>query len=239
MSNELSDRAANFLDACVRTDAWAGPIRRETIAVDDALVDAGGGIDEALSRMVLFDERFGGRVISVIGGVLVGSLTLGCGARPSLWRSAGGEPVFRMAQHDSAQCAIVMSSSGQVGCSWSSEFHPLFDSIEHFIEDCAAWRQIRGWQYVAISDFDPGRVVGAVGAISPDKSASGEIARWWMADGVAVVAHPYLNPGRGSARQVAVLAADTLRSERVKEQLEVAGFGGQGSTAASLSGIVE
>jgi hypothetical protein len=209
------------------------------IAVDADLTGAGRGFEEALSRMVRFDERYGGRVIPVSGGVLAGSLTLGCGARPALRRSSGGKPVFQMARHDSAQCAVVMSADGAVGCSWATEFHPLFDSIEHLIEDCAAWRQIRGWKYVAISDVNPSRVVAAIGDISPDESASGESAKWWVEGGIAAVSHPYLNPGRGSSMQVAVLAASAEHAQRVKRALEAEGLGDQGATAASLWGVVD
>ncbi|MER6299584.1 hypothetical protein ABT247_08420 [Kitasatospora sp. NPDC001539] len=238
MSRELSERASKFLDDCTRVDAWAGPIRREMIAVNADLVRAGDGIDEALSRIVRFDALYGGRVIPVSGGVLAGSLTLGCGSRPVLRRSSDGRLVFQMARHDSAQCAVVMSADGAAGCSWSTEFHPLFDSIEHLIEDCAAWRQIRGWKYVAISDFDPSLVMAAIGDLSLDESASGESAKWWIGGGIAVVSHPYLNPGRGASMQVAVVAASAQHAERVKKTLEAEGLGDRGVTAASLWGAV-
>ncbi|GHI40540.1 hypothetical protein [Streptomyces violascens] len=238
MSRELSSRASNFLDSCVRTDAWEGPIRREMIAVDPGLAEVGDGTEEASSRMVFFDEHYGGRNIPVSGGVLAGSLALGCGTRPTLLRSTGDGLMFRMARHDSAQCAIMMSASGQVGSSWSSEFHPLFDSMEHLIEDSAAWHQIRGWHYVAISDFIPSRIVAIIGDVSLDATASGENAKWWLSSKVAIVVHQYLNPGRRS-KQVAILAADELEKVRVEQALEAEGIGDQGSIAASLWGIVK
>ncbi|MFF4155900.1 hypothetical protein [Streptomyces sp. NPDC001678] len=237
MSRGLSEWALSFVDACPKV-SLGGSFRRESVALNDSLIGAEGDLERMLSKMARFEERYGGLVVPVRGGVLAGSLTLGFGATPAVRRSDDGEPIIRMASHDSAQCAIVMSADGRVGCSWSGEFHHLFDSVEHLIEDCAAWHRIRGWWYAAVSDFDQDLVMSAAGGGALDDSVSGEKAQWRRADGIAVVSHPYLNPGRGASVQVAVLAADALKREWLKRKLESHGFGGQGETAASLLGRV-
>ncbi|WP_152645123.1 hypothetical protein [Kitasatospora griseola] len=238
MDSKFSRRAFEFLNGCTRTNTSGGPTGRDEISVAPELAETAETTEEAIARMVFFDEHYGGRIIPVRGGVLAGLLTLGTGARPSVLRSTGGEPMFRIGRHNSAQCAIVMSGDGRIGCSWSFEFHPLFDSIEKFIEDCSAWNQIRGWQYVAIADAIPVDIVTAIDDLHPDEFASGEKVKWWTSSRIAITSHPYLNPAR-SSEQVAILAASEIESTRIREALERKGYGSQGALAASLRKVVE
>ncbi|MBS2965833.1 hypothetical protein KGA66_22470 [Actinocrinis puniceicyclus] len=155
-----------------------------------------------------FKEYYEGHKIQVPGGALEGSIELTCGPDPKIRESSNGERFFRVAKHDTAQCSIVMSLSGIIGCSWVDEFHPLFDSIGKFVEDCAAWNDHRGWTYVATVDGPEKELISLFGDFRLDRGASGDLSKWWIRQDIAIVSHPYLNPSRGGGKKVTLLALD-------------------------------
>ncbi|MEK8225438.1 hypothetical protein NKG05_03830 [Oerskovia sp. M15] len=112
-----------------------------------------------------FARSYAGRYFEVEGGTLDGSIHLGGGAPPTVRLSRDGAPMLDAARHDMAQCQIVLSEAGQVGCSWTDEFHLLFDSVENFIEDCALWREHYGWWYAATLIDDPARIHTLLGGV--------------------------------------------------------------------------
>ena len=192
-----------------------------------------------------FDRSFSGCLIDIAGGVLEGVLALGCSVdlkgsylAPKVRSGRDGAAYFRMGRHDTAQCAIVMSSDGRVGALWLDDFQPLFDSPEYLIEDCALWSEIVGWKYVAVSESDVTMVLEWLGPLSVQDGASTTGASWWRGAGIALVAHPYLSPQRDSRRQVFVLASAGDRYRWARNVLEENGYGERCRLAEELWGTV-
>lgn len=167
-----------------------------------------------------FNRDFAGLRIPVLGGPLAGEVTLGTRRASPVWRLSDGMPVFRAADHDSAQCALVISADGVFGCSWAGEFTPLFDSLDGMLEDVAMWGTLQGWHF-AISDAggSAGSVVTRLGDVRLDEHCSGNMSRWWMGDQVAVSCAPFLNPGRSPRQQISVLVRDRSGASAVRNLL--------------------
>jgi hypothetical protein len=228
----LSARARSFGQRLATLEAFAG------VELDLPPVVDGSSEGVANCRAVIQRyQRFRGISLTVAGGPLEGTLTVGTrGSRP-FWRTESGTLVVRVGKHDSAQAAMVMSSDGTFGCSWSFEFTPLFDSFEAVVEDAAAWASLEGWRHVSVLAADPATVVQAIPGLEPDTAASGELSQWWTGDGVAVSAAPFLNQRRSSFPQVSVLAESTRKCAELRRTLP-ADLIEKGSVAADLHGEV-
>lgn len=200
----LSERAQRFFSANAV---------REAGTVLDSVADAWGREEaEGASLAVLLDtlnSRYGGLRVPVLGGQLEGMIRLGFSGRPdSVWEGSG-LLMARFAEHDTAQCALVVASDGRFGCSWAGEFSPLFESLEAMFEDVAVWGSLRGWRYVAEGDFPADEVCRVLGDMESDPVANGWLARWWFGQGLAVSAAAYLNSRRSSHPLVTVLGEST------------------------------
>lgn len=245
MVDGLSPRGVGFFGRCRRDDRSAVPIAPDALTGDVRELIEKQALESTIAQMRVFDRAFSGWVIDSAGGVLEGALALGCSVGhkggylpPMLRRGDTGEVYFRMGSHDTAQCAIVMSSDGAVGALWSREFQQLFDSPQHLVEDSALWSELAGWRYVAVLESDPAVVLEWFGPLSLDAAASGQVASWWMGDGLAVVAHPYLTPQSRPRRQVHVLASDDGSHRSARILLEDRGEGRRCRLAEEFWGVV-
>ena len=169
----------------------------------------------------LFEAQYGGLEVTVLGGVLEGKIRFGVGPSDAVWRDRQGVQMFRCASHPTLQCTIVSAVDGRLGCSWSREFTPLFDSVEVFLRDAAMWRVLQGWTYVAVGALDPARAADL--GLSPEGPGKG--ISWWTSPDVVMVAHPYLNPARSPDPQVFVLARNETVKDRVRTRLAASGVG--------------
>jgi hypothetical protein len=213
----LSDRARGFLV----THGSTRPAQSFTVDVSKSL-GSESELRPFVSRLEQVDARFSGLQFPVLGGQLAGTMRLGLSGQNNVWRAAVDILVARMATHDSAQCALVISSGGQFGCSWSGEFTPLFDSVDSMLEDVAVWGSLPGWRYVAFLDVELEGVRGAIGDLTADPDASGDLSQWWFGDGVAVSMMPYLNPRRSELSQITVLAESAAVAEEIRERMTAA-----------------
>jgi hypothetical protein len=197
----LSDRALRF----VRELTWR-------TAMADGVIEPcwpvgwDGDRSAMLSAARRFARRYGGLFVEVEGGPLEGSILLGGGTRPTVRLSREGTPMLDAAHHDTAQCQIVLSEAGQVGCSWTDEFHLLFDSVENFVEDCALWREHHGWWYAATLSDDPARIHALLGRCAVEELQLGSGVEWLFGSDVAVASHPFLTDI--APRRTVVLARD-------------------------------
>lgn len=108
--------------------------------------------------------------------------------------------------HATAQCQIVLSEGGQLGCSWTDEFHLLFDSVESFVEDCAIWREHLGWWYAATLSDDPVSIHLLLGQRATERVRLDSGADWPLGRDVAVASHRFLTDI--APRRTVVLARD-------------------------------
>ncbi|WP_328649034.1 hypothetical protein OHS58_17605 [Amycolatopsis sp. NBC_00348] len=240
-SAALTDRARSFLGDGILSPRWSRGVTASEVVIDNSI---GEEMKEIAKRfgdeLIEFDSSFGGRVVLIYGGVLEGELELGCGAGETVLRRKPDGGLFaRVARHDSAQCSIVMATDGRLGCSWSDEFHPLFDSVADFIEDCTRWNLVRTWRYVAIVDADVDSLGEIPALLELEESLSGSLSSWWSGDDVAVVCHCFLNPGREPSRQVMVLTAGDARTSSLRHDLARAGCGERQFLPADIRGRVK
>jgi hypothetical protein len=133
--------------------------------------------------------------------------------------------MFRAARHRDTQCNIAISENGAFGCSWSDEFHVLFDSVERFIEDSAVWEGFRGWHYAARLDGELGRLLGLIDEVVLDPVLSEGSVTWWIGRNIAIGSHPYLNPARSANNQSTVLARHSEDVPGLIEAMRQSGFG--------------
>jgi hypothetical protein len=118
-----------------------------------------------------FDKTYRGISVFSLGGPLKGELRLGINGERPIWRADHGVEIFRCGVHHAIQCAIVASIDGRLGCSWSGEFTPLFDSVELFIENAAAWATVQGWRYVAVGDISADLALDVLDGLTVDALA--------------------------------------------------------------------
>lgn len=217
----LSMRAARFLEQSLRAVDQPPP---SSIVIDaTGLMDESCDLDEIHRLAHAYYRGYEGRSLDVVGGPLSGGVVLGCGVNPRLRSSWDGIVMFRAARHRDAQCDVVISENGAFGCSWSDEFHVLFDSVEKFIEDCAAWKGFRGWHYAARLDGELSGLLGLIDEVVMDPILSGGSVTWWIGRNIAIGSHPYLNPARSVNNQSTVLVR---RAEDVSILIEVMRKGG-------------
>ena len=178
-----------------------------------------GSVDLARMRQFVagFRRDYEGRSFVVAGGMLEGSIVLGCGSNPLLRKSCDGVTMFRAARHEYVQCDIVISEHGTFGCSWGNEFHPLFNSVASFIEDCAIWNKLHGWYYVCSLEGGFDRVLDVLGETTSRSIEIGEFAAWCLGGDIAIATHPFLNPGRNADAQIDVMVRS---KEKIFETLE-------------------
>jgi hypothetical protein len=187
--------------------------------------------------MAAFDRRYRGISVLSYGGPLEGEVRLGIDGDRPIWRTPDGLEVCRFGRHPAIQCAVVISIDGRLGCSWTGEFTPLFDSVVLFIENAAAWAAVRSWRYVAVGDVSVEVVLDRLDSMTVDASASGRLATWWASPDCAMTAQRWLNPGRGSDPQVCVLARTRVAFDESRRRL--GGLPGAGPflfTAADVRG---
>ncbi|GAA1030050.1 hypothetical protein GCM10009557_20710 [Virgisporangium ochraceum] len=104
---------------------------------------------DVLRAAELFDLTYRDTTVLSLGGPLEGEVRLGSAG---VWRTCDGLEVFRCGDHPTLQAAVVASVDGRIGSSWSGEFTALFNSVELFIANAAAWETVRTWRYVAVGD---------------------------------------------------------------------------------------
>lgn len=217
----VSKRAARLLERSLRAVDQPSP---SSIVIDAVgLMDESCDLDEIRRLAHAYYRGYEGRSLDVVGGPLSGRVVLGCGVNPSLRRSWDGIVMFRAARHCDAQCDVVISENGAFGCSWSDEFHVLFDSVEKFIEDCAAWEEFRGWHYAARLDGELSKLLGLIDEVVMDPILPGGSSTWWIGRNIAIGSHPYLNPARSANNQSTVLVR---RAEDVPILIEAMRKGG-------------
>jgi hypothetical protein len=187
---------------------------------------------------IMFDLDYRGLSVVSLGGPLEGKLRLGVnGARP-IWRTRQGQGIFRCGSHAGIQCAVVSSVDGRVGCSWSGEFTPLFDSMRLALENAAAWGSMQGWKYVVVEDAASSSMVDLFDDITSDDAASGELSAWWIGDDHAVVAQQYLNPSRSAHPQVSVLAKTSVAEKEIRHRFASAGVSPVAFQVVEAMGVV-
>jgi hypothetical protein len=74
-------------------------------------------------------------------------------------------------------------------------------------------------------------------AAGPDLTRA-EGTSWWTSPDVVMVAHPYLNPGRGTDPQVFVLARTGTVQDRVRTRLAEGGISGSLFATGDIYGAV-
>lgn len=212
----LSDRALRF----IRELTWRVPGAGETA---DPRWPAGCDVDRSamMSTARSFARGYAGRYVEVEGGPLEGSIVLGGGTRPTVRLSSDGAPMLDAARHDTAQCQIVLSERGQLGCSWTDEFQLLFDSVEDFVEDCALWREHHGWWYAATPSDDPAPIHTILGRRATERLQLGSRVEWLLGSDVAVASHPFLTSI--APRRTAVLARDERGAVGLRQLLRANG----------------
>lgn len=114
----------------------------------------------------------------------------------------------------------------------------MFDSLKQFLENAAAWGVVQGWRYVAVGDFAVDSVVGLLGDVNPDVSASGKSASWWIGDDRAISVQQYLNPARSRYPQVCVLAKTPIAASEMGGLLPGLGVEPAALKAAKIFGFV-
>ncbi len=211
---DLSARARAFVDTSSTDEALPGSwVRLPDIASEWE------GLAEAHRVARVFDDSYRGISVLSLGGPLKGAVRLGVhGVRP-IWRTEQGLSIFRCGIHPTIQCAVVASVDGRLGCSWVSEFSPLFDSVELYIENAAAWAVVQGWRYVAVGDVLASSVLSVFDELSVDPLASGEMAAWWTGADHAVVTQQRLNPAISGRPQVSILARTPAAKEEARSRL--------------------
>ena len=209
---ELKQRlSSRILDYAGIAFAPAGPSPNDSLGLAEVVAD--DDLAMAGQAAIAFDLAYRGLSVVSLGGPLEGEVRLGVNGRRPVRNAGPGLTVFRCASHPTIQCSIVSTVDGRIGCSWSNEFTPLFDSVGHFLENAAAWGNVQGWRYVAVGDVARESVVHVLGDIDVVVPASGEMSGWWVGSDIAVVFQQYLNPSRSRHPQVFVLAR-TLSSAK-------------------------
>ncbi|WP_146088407.1 hypothetical protein [Actinacidiphila yanglinensis] len=181
------------------------------------------------SQLGEVNRVYGGMNILVPDGALAGQLELGSVGRLQAWR-AGDDYVVRVARHSEVQCALALTDSGRIGSSWGFDFWPLFDGVEHMIENFAIWSALRGWKFAASFRCEPRRALKSLNesSLQLDADASGSIAQWWISDDYALSAERFLNPGRGHVPQVSILARTRRLASDAQSRMGELGFGRDG-----------
>ncbi len=212
---DLSARAREFVDIsstdkALPPDSW---VRGPDVA------PGWEGLAEARGVARVFDDSYQGISILSLGGPLKGAVRLGVHGERPIWRTEQGLSIFRCGIHPTIQCAVVASVDGRLGCSWVSEFSPLFDSVQLYIENAAAWAVMQGWQYVAVGDVLTSSVLSVFDELPADPLVSGEMAAWWTGADHAVVTQQRLNPALSGRPQVSVLARTPAAKEEARSRL--------------------
>lgn len=206
MSTGLSERARQFIQEHGTGAARASfgmadlGLMFPTLRRDPHLVAA---MDPAfvalLPTVVEFERTYGGLTVPVVGGSLEGEIRLGLHGVDPVWRASDGRLVYRGARHPTAQCTLLFDSNGRFGTAWHDEFNVMLDSVELVLEQAAAWAALHGWSHSAIvTGAEVAEVVRAVGGLSLDGDASGELSQWWSSDDLVAVSSYGLD-GRGRA----------------------------------------
>jgi len=233
--NHLSERGRLFMDHHTAQAMITCP---DPHSIQDT-IDASSlepSLRKAAHLASQFNAQYEGTAFPVLGGQLEGKIRLGVRGSGWIWRTDDGVVVYRAADHDSAQCAMVLSAEGVFGCSWIGEFTPLFDSLDLLLEHCAAWLEVQGWHHAAVLDTDPATVVSLFPEVTIDNRASGRLAQWWAHADVHIVAAPSLNP-RSNSPEVLVLTRRLADTPKVQTTLLRAGHS-VGDVAAKLKGRV-
>jgi hypothetical protein len=188
---------------------------------------------DGLRAAELFDRTYRDTTIVSLGGPLEGTVRLGT---DGMWRTAEGLEVFRCGHHPTLQAAVVAAVDGRIGSSWTWEFTPLFDSVDLFVANAAAWNELRNWRYVAVGDVPLDLVRDLVVDMSVDAAATGALTAWWRAPDHVVTAQQRVNPGRGPHPDVSVLARTHGAAEELRRRLAAAGAHPSLFTAADVRG---
>lgn len=181
-----------------------------------------------------FERSYGGLTLPVVGGQLAGRLTLGlCGPQP-VWRTSEGRLVYRGADHDTAQCSLVLSAEGEFGSSWSGEFNPMLDSVRLVLEQVAAWAQFQGWHPAGTVIAEPESVAEVFDELTLDPDASGRLSAWWVRPDLTVVSIFDLNYRGLPHPRVKVWAPTAADAARARSKLVSRGFTVTGAAASPV-----
>ena len=230
----LSERARNFPGITVVNDG----IWQASASAAPEIESRWNASPEARHVAERFDGEYGGLKITFLGGSFEGEVVLGVTGPEAVWRSQQGVEMFKCASHPTLQCAIVSAVDRRLGCSWSREFSPLFDSVALLIEDAAMWGSVQGWSYAAAGAFPVEIALEEFPDLIRDDSASGGLLSWWVSPEVVTAAHQYLSPGRSTHLQVAVLVKTSEAKELVRRALRKNGISELLYAAGEMHGIV-
>lgn len=232
MSTGLSERATQFVREHGTRDVRAGfgmadrghmfpALRRDphlVAAMDPAFA-------ALLPTVVEFERTYGGLTVPVVGGPLEGEIRLGVHGLDPVWRASDGRLVYRGVSHPTAQCTLLFDSDGRFGTAWRDEFNVMLDSVELVLEQAAAWAALHGWSHSAIvTGAEVAEVVRAVGGLSLDGDASGELSQWWSSDDLVAVSSYALN-GRGRApASIHLVARAAAQAREIRAALTHHGY---------------
>jgi hypothetical protein len=174
--------------------------------------------DHDTSADARVEEILRGVVLPVFGGDLYGWYRIGADQADG-WTTPDGVPVARIAEHDTAQCALVMALDGRIGVSWSGEFLPRYSHLNHLVEATAMWASFLDWEYADALRCNAGQVVSALAGSDLVPEASGEYVRWWRAADHAVYAEPRLTEANASVVNVSVLARTKEKAMTIRRVL--------------------
>lgn len=160
-----------------------------------------------------------GLVFPMYGGDLRGWCRIGA-FNPAVQHASNGPSMIRVAEHSSAQCALVMALDGRVGVSWTGEFLTRYSHLTHVLESAAVWADVLGWQYADAIHSDPEAVLRVLPDARLIAEASGEHVRWWHGDGYAIYSEIQLTASPGSLPMTLILAQDGRRSAALREPLQ-------------------
>ena len=204
----LSRRCVNFLSSCYLSEQDHGT-RGAYGALEADIRSAEQGYAGGALR---------GAVIPIRGGGLFGWCHIGARRFVKL-STPGGVSVVKVAEHNDAQCAIVMALDGRVGVSWTDDFLARYSHLTHFLEAAAVWSGLADWWYAETVQGHPEQVLREIPNCHLLPEASGEFVRWWATADYAVYAEPRLaDPAASPVAHVSVMArtmdlAQTLASQ--------------------------
>lgn len=232
MSTGLSERASQFIHEHGTGVGRAGfgmadlGLMFPTLRRDPHLVAAmDPGLVALLPTVVDFERTYGDLTIPVVGGPLEGEIRLGVHGLDPVWRASDGRLVYRGARHPTVQCTLLLDADGRFGTAWRDEFNVMLDSVELVLEQAAAWAALHGWSHSAIvTGAEVADVVRAVGGLSLDGDASGELSQWWSSDDFVAVSSYGLN-GRGrDPASIHLVARATVQARELRAALTHRGF---------------
>lgn len=205
----LSDRSITFLRSCYVSSAMVEG-RKTSDAIETTVEAAENAIVGGALR---------GLVFPIHGGDLRGWCRVGA-LKPVMMRASNGPSIIKVAEHNDAQCAIVMAIDGRIGVSWSGEFLPRYSHMTHMIESAAVWSMLLGWYHADAVRSEPEKVLRFLPRSRLIAEASGEHIRWWLGEDCVIYSETQLTAGPGTLPTVVVLAQDDKQATGLGDYLQ-------------------